>query len=279
VLFDVAGTISLGSDLLVKGANVTIDGFSAPSPGITLKNRTLLLQGTSGASNIVVRGLRHRSAADDAVRIIYNASNIVIDHVSISGFGDGAIDITEGSRDVTIQWSVLGNGSAESPNANLLAIGAKRISVHHNVYLNNGDRHPKCGGETGATAASVETTCDVRNNLIWNYKWMGSTVRSYATGNVVNNYYYSAQATANAAKTIWVAEGGVGYVSGNYSQNGWNLNASGNRSTPYPAPLTSTTDAITAAQQVLANAGARGPKFGLDAADQDALRQISLNPH
>ena len=121
--------------------------------------------------------------------------------------------------------------------------------------------------------------CNVRNNLIWNYKWMGSTVRTYATGNVVNNYYYSAQTTANAEKTIWVAEGGVGYVSGNYSQNGWNLNASGNRSTPYPAPLTSTTDAITAAQQALASAGARGPKFGLDAADQDALRQISLNPH
>ena len=38
VVFDVAGTISVSSEIAVRGANITIDGFTAPAPGITLLN-------------------------------------------------------------------------------------------------------------------------------------------------------------------------------------------------------------------------------------------------
>ena len=58
--------------------------------------------------------------------------------------------------------------------------------------------------------------------------------------------------------------------------NGWDIDALGNRDTPFPAVTPRTTDAVTAARQVLARAGARGPRFGLDAIDLGYLDQISF---
>jgi hypothetical protein len=275
VVFDVGGTISLSGNLLVKGANVTIDGFTAPSPGITLRNRTLVIQGTSGAGNVVVRGIRHRGAPAgiDAIRV-YKASNAVFDRVSVSGFGDGALDVTENSRDVTIQWSILGAGNPDHNMVNLIGYDTSRISAHHNLYINGGGRHPYCG-RNGSASLPAEVVCDVRNNLVWNYTWTGTSIRAYGTANVVNNYYYTA-AASNGNNTIYLAEGGSAYVSGNYSKNGWNL-ATGDRATPFAAVEPATTDAVTAAKEVLAKAGARGPKFGLDSADQSFIGQVSVD--
>jgi pectate lyase len=274
VVFDVGGTISLSSNLMVKGANVTIDGLTAPSPGITLKGRTLVMQGSSGAGNIVVRGIRSRGtpSGEDAIRV-YNASNIVIDRVSVSGFGDGAVDVTEKARDVTIQWSILGNGNPSHNFSNLIGYDASRVTVHHNLYLNSDDRNPYCG-RNGASSLSPETVCDVRNNLIWNYV-RGTAVRAYGTANVVNNYYYTKKDTS-AARTVFLDTGASAHVSGNISKNGWNVNGNGNRSSPFAAIAPATTDALTAAKQVVAQAGARGPRFGLDAADQAYIGSISL---
>jgi hypothetical protein len=276
VVFDVAGTITLSGNLLVKGANVTIDGLTAPSPGITLRERTLVVQGSSGASNVVLRGIRHRHAplGMDAIRV-YNAANVVIDRVSVAGFGDGAVDVTENARDVTIQWSILGAGNPDHNMVNLVGHEAKRVTLHHNLYINGGDRHPSCTRGAGSSSLAPELVCDVRNNLVWNYKWYGTAVRHYGKANVVNNYYYTPEGTT-AEKSIYVAEGGIAHVSGNYSKNGWNLNSNGNRSTPYEAVALATTDAVTAAKQVVAQAGARGPRFGLDSVDQTFLGQIAI---
>ena len=187
------------------------------------------------------RGIRHRGAPDDAMRV-YNASNIVFDRVSITGFGDGAIDITEKARDITIQWSILGQGNPDHNFTTLIAYGANRVTVHHNLYINGGDRLPKCDGPAGATSTYQGTVCDVRNNVIWNFSQRATAVRGYGTGNVVNNYYQTSK--SSASQTIYVAEGGQAYVAGNFSHNGWNLNGNGNRSTPYSAAAMSTTTTV-----------------------------------
>jgi hypothetical protein len=275
VVFDVGGTITLSSNLLVRGANVTIDGLTAPSPGITLKGGTLVMQGSSGASNVVLRGIRHRSApaGADGIRV-YNASNIVIDRVSVSGYGDGGIDVTERARNVTIQWSILGKGNSSSHNfANLIAYSATRITSHHNLYINGDDRHPYCGVSDSATSSPSEIVCDVRNNLVWNYL-VGTTLQDFGNANVVNNYYYSTRARS-ASHTIWNDGTAKSYVSGNVSKNGYHINGT-TRSTPFSCDPVSTTDALSAAKEVKAKAGARGPKFGLDSIDQGYLTQVSL---
>jgi hypothetical protein len=181
---------------------------------------------------------------------------------------------------VAIQWSILGSGTGFT---SLLGYDASRISVHHNLYFNGANRNPYCGRNSygsvhdgwSGTMLAPEVVCDVRNNLIWNYSTHGTAIRAYASANVVNNYYYTAEASS-ASRAIYIAEGGVAYTSGNYSRNGWNVNANGNRATPFAAVVPATTDAITAARAVLVEAGARGPRFGLDATDLDYIGRISL---
>jgi hypothetical protein len=107
VVFDVAGEILLTGHIYVKGAFVTIDGFTAPPPGITLKNHGLYIYGSNEAHDVIVRGIRVRNSLGDGININTGAYNIVIDHVSIHGSADGNIDITNNSHDVTVSWSIL----------------------------------------------------------------------------------------------------------------------------------------------------------------------------
>jgi hypothetical protein len=131
--------------------------------------------------------------------------------------------------------------------------------------------------------APAEVICDFRNNLVWGYGWTGTSVRRNGTANIVNNYYYTAlplpysPGPSDADHALYVIEGGIAYASGNYSPVGLNIDAQGNRATPFPAVAFTTTDALTAAQQIVAQAGARGPNFGLDSADLNSIGQISLS--
>jgi hypothetical protein len=115
----------------------------------------------------------------------------------------------------------------------------------------------------------------VRNNVVWNYSQRGTAIRFGAKGNVVNNYYYSSKSTG-ASNTVYSAEQGVVYAKGNYSRNGYNVDAQSTRSSELPAIKPTTTDVHTAAKDVIAKAGARGPKFGLDSTDQGYVGSVSI---
>ncbi|OGZ11820.1 MAG: hypothetical protein A2942_02615, partial [Candidatus Lloydbacteria bacterium RIFCSPLOWO2_01_FULL_50_20] len=271
VVFDVGGTINLLSEITAK-SNTTIDGFTAPSPGITLSDNAL---GVYFNQNVVIRGIRHRHAplGLDAF-YIYNSSNVVIDHVSVSDFGDGAVDVTQNSSDVTVQWSILAEGNVEHNLTSLNAYNASRITQHHNLYMNGVDRQPMCSYDQVTFSNPSEVICDVRNNLIWGFTQWGTTVRHGAYANVVNNYYYG---TGSMPVYVSESENAFAYVNGNYSRNGANVDVENNSPTPFSAIIPSgIIDAVTAAQQVLLDAGARGPNFGLDAVDQGYIGQISL---
>ena len=288
IVFDVGGTINATTFLSVR-SNVTIDGFTAPSPGITVRNVSGADQPAfsiyggepnagctnSAVGNVVVRGIRIRQALDDGITV-YNATRVVVDRVSVSGIGDGSVDVTQCSRDVTIRWSIFGG----VPRANLITFNTARVSIHHNLYVNSEIRNPHCGAG-GATPSDL--VCDVGNNLIWNYK-QGTEIRTNATVNVINNYYNNTSSSpwvTNDSETIKrpATEGGVAYVSGNHSENGFAINDNGNRSTPFPIDpqfAVTYTDARTAAVAVRSGAGARGPNFGLDPTDQAFVNGISI---
>jgi pectate lyase len=287
IVFDgltAGGTINLTSQLNVR-SNVTIDGFTAPSPGITLRNDAPFddtgwppILNISGMNNVVVRGIRVRHSPADGITI-YNAFNVVVDHVSVSGFGDGAIDVTRSSHDVTIQWSILGDGNPQHNFPSLISYNAHRVSVHHNLYVRGDYRNPMC---SGPSAWPPDITCDVRNNLVWDFAGHGTSVQTYGMANIINNYYYSSgrlasdgrAGTASSVINLSYGPNSV-YVSGNHSRNGWNLEGRGNRSTPFSVVAPATTDAITAAKAVREKAGARNlPTWGLDATDQGYINQI-----
>jgi chitodextrinase len=286
VVFDVAGTISLSSALLVRGANITIDGFTAPSPGISLTGWGFDWHYLRGVANIIARGIRIRgtvgpeSAGADGFQIV-GVNNFVIDHVSIDQWGDGSIDVAgeDGvpAQNGTIQWTVFGKGRDVEDKSLLVKYGSRRISLHHNLFINSHDRSPYCAwfDDPALLPPTDEIVCDFRNNLVLGYDWTGTSIRHRATANVVNNYFFSAIAPG-AGAALYIAEGGIAYASGNYSPIGANINAEGNRATPFPADVPTTTDAITAGQQIVAQGGARGPNFGLDAADLNYVGQVSL---
>jgi pectate lyase len=288
IVFSVGGTITL-SNLVRVRSNVMIDGFTAPSPGITLRNEATWnpdggvpifgIWGTTSVplNNVVIRGLRIRRSQEDGMSI-RDAFNVVIDRVSITGFGDGALDVTQNSRNVTIQWSILGDGNPEHNLVSLITFNTARVSVHHNLYIKGGGRQPFCGRDnSSSTQLPAEIVCDVRNNLVWGYE-SGTEIRTFGTANVINNYYSKAGAPGNPSRTIIIDGNSVAFTSGNVSQDGFSIN-NGNRSTPFPvdsADVPTTTDARTAALAVEAGAGARGPNFGLDSKDQAFIDGISI---
>src|SRR5262245_26065828 len=76
VIFDVSGTIALASLVKVKSAFLTLNGFSAPSPGITLTNAGLLISGANNVHDVIVQGLWVRGALGDGLSILDGAYNM-----------------------------------------------------------------------------------------------------------------------------------------------------------------------------------------------------------
>jgi hypothetical protein len=131
IVFRVAGTIELVAPLQILHPYVTIAGQTAPAPGITLRQLSLIPEASTHAleirtHDVVVRGLRVRpgratfgagplpGAKQDAIHVSKlldvagrpDVHHVVIDHVTASWATDENIDVGV-ATDVTIQWSLL----------------------------------------------------------------------------------------------------------------------------------------------------------------------------
>ena len=284
VVFDVGGKINLTTDIEIRKANITVDGTTAPSPGITLKNRGLIIRGSTGAQNIIIQNIRVRNAAQDGIWITDAAKNIIIDHISVSNSGDGNLDITRtGTKNITVQWSILGTPADEEKNM-LVAFGASRISLHHNIFIESQQRSPQVTyDDSAAKTSDTKTTLDMVNNLIWNWRGgYGTRIRYGARANIVNNYYAAAGGDKDDALIICkgpishlcelMPNGARAYVAGNVSHDGISLNGLGTESAPFTASGIPIADAKNAACKSIKKAGARP----LDAADTLFLSHITL---
>ena len=298
IVFDVAGTINLSGPILVRGANLTIDGCSAPSPGITLQGGGLYLQGDQGAHDLIVRNLRVRGAYD-GFRVAFGAYNIVLDQVSSQGASDGNIDITEDSHDITVSWGIFADPVSKTNS--LLGYRALRLTMHHNLFIQSVDRNPNAGYDyTGLKPPAGETTLDFWNNLVWNWGGGRGTLIHYGSqANVVDNYFHApggdnGDALVVCSTAVPVAHEGdcnfyepvrfaQAYVAGNVNPDLLNVNAvgAGAVSTPFPGILTGQygldilppDDACTAATSVHTGAGA----LPVDSVDQSYLSTVSLS--
>lgn len=270
IIFDVGGEIDLKNRYLpVKGSFITIDGFTAPPPGITIKNGGVQISGKHGAHDVVVRGIRVRNAVRDGIQIAHGAFNLVIDHVSIHGSGDGNLDITEGAHDVTVSWSILAEPAGGNKNMLIMYNNPRRITLHHNLFTKATSRNPQVQTDGEGTPAT-ETTVDMRNNVIWDWGGgYGTRIRNGPRVNVVNNLYAS---NRGDAKDALIASAARVYAKGNISADRLDLDVRGNMNAPFPAPSVDTQDACRAAHQVLAEAGARP----LDSVDQRYVSVVSL---
>jgi pectate lyase len=298
VVFDVAGEIQLSRDLYVRGAFVTIDGSTAPPPRITLRNHGLLIHGKDGAHDVIVQGIRVRDSqgcdtcptSGAGLGISRNAYNVVLDHVSVQGAGDQAIGIGKGAHDISVQWSIFAEGAQKNLPV-LIGYRAQHISFHHNLIIKGTERMPQLMWSHDGDQAP-DTQVDLRNNLLWDWKNMATHVWKGTRANIVGNYYYSPNSSEVARRrAIFMCHQGSippqcdgtnprwfgrAYIADNVSGHGPQitayLNGLGTEASPFPAPPVETTEACTAAQQVLASAGVRP----LDAVDQRYIGEVSL---
>ncbi|MBP1690244.1 MAG: hypothetical protein H6Q34_817 [Deltaproteobacteria bacterium] len=223
VVFAVAGDIVLHAELAVP-ANTTIDGLTAPAPGITLWGD--LLSGGGGgvleiaSTNVIVRGLRIRNAVNDGIQIAANRgasiARLIVDHCSITNSGDGGIDVTghDGAivSDVTLSWNYLaGNGGPCSKGwcggGSLVKYGVTRISAHANLWDKNLRRNPSIDGGL----VNDGTLADIRGNVVRGYVESGTQLRDGARGNVVGNFFTGNRPLLTEGALVFAAsnEGGT----------------------------------------------------------------------
>jgi pectate lyase len=306
VVFDVAGTIALQSPVDVRGAFVTIDGLTAPAPGISLTNYGLTIRGKYGAHDVIVRGLRVRGPAtretnvktsNDCISISHGAYNVLIDHVAVSGCTDGAIDIVGNAsnlmdpptRDITVQWSVL----ADTRKMMLIKYGTTRISLHHNLFVRGLVRHPHVTRQ--GLPVDDDVTLDMRNNIVWDWARGSATSVSYgARANIIANLYGNPQAATNDKRQALIVCRGDGaetpesyascaegepaaaafvYAGGNLSLDGVDVDRAGTLREPLEAASISTDSPCVAAHRVLE--AARGNFVG-DATERGYLASVTL---
>lgn len=289
IIFDVAGTIKGfrwdASDHNVVISNLTIDGSTAPSPGITLDNVGPggdCLSFQNGCHDIIVKNIRVRNAGNDGFSVDHNCYNIVFDHCSSANNGDGDLDITDGSYNITVQWCIFGHSTS---GAMLIAFpGTRDISVHHNLFSSTGpgagERNPLVHNAVDYKPKIVSyLMADFSNNIVW--KWghsgggfgYGSAADYGGTLQARNNFYNSVLETSSPIIRDHNAKGAKIYASGNVSGNtSVDPNSIGNVRIPWPVAPVTMQDACAAAKRVLLEAGPRP----LDAIDSALINEVSL---
>ena len=241
IVFDVAGTIALSSQLNIKNGNVTILGQTAPGDGICIKNYGVQIK----ASNVILRFLRFRMGDEKGVEadalgfMSHNESpafkNIVIDHCSISWSTDECASFY-GVENFSFQWNYVTESlkiSVHDKGSHGYGgiWGGKKASYHHNLIAHHDSRNPRLDH---GYVSTIGGPLDLINNVIYN--WGGNTCyggenkSGYAakTYNILNNYYKPGPATKSSVATRMLdptiscsncgsgCVPGIFYMTGNY---------------------------------------------------------------
>jgi hypothetical protein len=229
VVFDVGGTIS---GTFYIPSNTTIDGFSAPSPGITFTGGT----GAAGilnienVSNIIIQGVRIRNTPNDNTKgiMFYESSNgsnhdIVVDHCEIDNVTDE--DLGSMAHNVTISWNLL--GAPASSGGELVKYDAYHYSIHHNLWVGftgNDSRVPLVWAGNDSTSADSwngNTVADVVGNVQSQFLYGITYVTDGADqdhSNIMNNYL-DGQDSSHARNGIDIMASSLEqhYIAGNAS--------------------------------------------------------------
>lgn len=202
VVFRVAGVIRLEKGLAIREPFLTIDGSTAPAPGITLTDASVSI----GTHDVIVRYLRIRAGDRGKTKpsdvhgfALGYASNVLIDHCSIYWGIDENIGMYQ-CRNVTVQWSILAEALHRSkhekgPHSMGILIGGDQtgnVSLHHCLLASNNQRNPRI--QNGVS--------DVRNNVFYNW----GTGAGYFTGkcqiNFVGNLYSAGPDSKRTGKAL-----------------------------------------------------------------------------
>jgi pectate lyase len=256
--FAVGGIILLQNRLEIRGQSfVTIDGSTAPAPGITLERNSLYIR---NSHDIIVSHIRVRNPITDGILVGRGSHNVVIDHCSVTNAGDENINITESTHSVTVSWCIIGDTRPDSFAlktkgmliANFKNLHVTNVSIHHNLFIKQFQRSPQI---------STAGIFDVRNNVIRDWGAYGMRIRSGARANIINNSF----STNNNPEKAIVFESDVGalHVQGNQGPGSIDVNSLSTTSNAFPVAQVTTHSVTEVEQSVLKRAGA-SPRDAID---------------
>jgi len=288
IVFNIGGTFILPQGTHVSRSYLTIDGATAPAPGVTIKQTWarngfgIEAQPKAPVHDVIVRGIRFEgfwpgsgdvSGGDDLFGLdaedaeIYN---VAVDHCTFISAADGTVDMTHSVRDVTVQWSLFyGN-----PYTMLIKYGTRqRISLHHNVWSKNGERNPQLKGDL--------RTVDFVNNVVhdWTLRldpihqdgygtlfWAGGAPADppgAPSGNVVNNAFVAVPPKMDSGLGVKVDPGAPPpriWVSGNCASPELGVTSTADAPLPIPkAAAVTTWPATELRERLLPRVGAPHP--------------------
>ena len=218
IVFDVAGTIALNSQLNIKKGDLTIAGQTAPGDGICLKNYTFRIS----ASNVIVRFIRCRmgdekQTEDDAIQVMEHENDkyqkIIIDHCSVSWCTDECASFY-GMKDFTFSWNIVSESLRNSihdkgPHGYGGIWGGSNATYHHNLLAHHDSRNPRIDHDYVSTQKGPVS---IFNNVVYN--WEGNTCyggessdkngSDYKKFNFFNNYYKPGPVTPSSH--IWLLQ-------------------------------------------------------------------------
>jgi len=281
IVFRVGGPITAKTGMSLSTSRVTIDGSTAPAPGITLDGTDIFKQffdengyvtelfkkksrgarkfrpGTkrsfrgpmltfSGVEDVIIRDIRFRGTPVHSLQLFGSCKRVLVDHISSTECSDGAFSINGGAENITVQWSLFAGNNLTT------RVRGDKISFHHCLFTENRMRHPLARG------GGVR---DLRNNVIINWYTAGiQTNPSEARQtpmNIVNNFFSVAASNKPATKILDAGPAFPMHISGNIGPGRHNLNARSTRARPHEEPGVTTQTAAEAKELVLKYAGAR----------------------
>ncbi len=250
VVFDVAGTIELKSELRIRNGDLTILGQTAPGDGITIGYDTVYLD----ADNVIIRFVRFRlsdsggnSDLGDGSDCIWGRyhQNIILDHCTMSWSIDECASFYA-NKNFTMQWCMISEALNQSRFHSKDGHGyggiwgGRNASFHHNLLAHNYSRNARIDHpglySNGTYLPTHRGNVDYRNNVIYN--WQNDNTYGGEDGwfNIVGNYYKPGPASAEKNRqyivhAYWDNDNSNGYQSSafpelyltdNYKTDGWN---------------------------------------------------------
>lgn len=227
IVFDVAGTIRLKSELRTGKDNLTLAGQTSPG-GICLADYGFSIN----SNNVIIRFLRFRpgeaSGKEPDGLGGSDKKDIMIDHCSVSWSVDECLSVY-GMENSTVQWCIASEALRKATHVKGAHgyggnWGGHKASYHHNLIAHCESRVPRLGPRPSTLA--LGECVDIRNNVFYNWAGNGCYGGEDQHVNIVNNYYKPGPATKQASKQVQYRIAKVGvyplsyvYVDGEEKKN------------------------------------------------------------